>query len=225
MPTAHKEGALALGATHWEMIRTAVLPFGKPGIISASMLGLGPRARRDPRRRHPALRPELDGRLELVDLQRRLHLRVEDRQRRQRVRQPAEDRRLHRRRPGAVRAHLRRQRGRPHRHRAQEGLHRMSTVQLDTTTTAPPARPARPELASKSVVAGHQGPPRAGRDVGRVLHRRHPAGLDPRQHAPQGRPDAARVARGGPTRRPASPRGGSAAAPRTPSRERSTWPW
>ncbi|YAL82898.1 phosphate ABC transporter permease subunit PstC [Dermacoccaceae bacterium W4C1] len=40
-PTAHKEGALALGATKWEMIRTAVLPFGKPGVISASMLGLG----------------------------------------------------------------------------------------------------------------------------------------------------------------------------------------
>jgi phosphate transport system permease protein len=40
-PIAHKEGALALGATKWEMIRTAVLPFGKPGVISASMLGLG----------------------------------------------------------------------------------------------------------------------------------------------------------------------------------------
>ncbi|HPF81144.1 phosphate ABC transporter permease subunit PstC [Nostocoides australiense] len=40
-PTTHKEGALALGATKWEMIRTAVLPFGKPGVISASMLGLG----------------------------------------------------------------------------------------------------------------------------------------------------------------------------------------
>ncbi len=40
-PTAHKEGALALGATHWEMIRTAVLPFGKPGVISAAMLALG----------------------------------------------------------------------------------------------------------------------------------------------------------------------------------------
>lgn len=40
-PAAHKEGALALGATRWEMIRTAVLPFGKPGVISASMLGLG----------------------------------------------------------------------------------------------------------------------------------------------------------------------------------------
>lgn len=40
-PAAHQEGAYALGATKWEMIRTAVLPFGKPGVISASMLGLG----------------------------------------------------------------------------------------------------------------------------------------------------------------------------------------
>jgi phosphate transport system permease protein len=40
-PVTHKEGALALGATKWEMVRTAVLPFGKPGVISASMLGLG----------------------------------------------------------------------------------------------------------------------------------------------------------------------------------------
>jgi phosphate transport system permease protein len=40
-PAAHKEAALALGATRWEVIRTAVLPFGRPGVISASMLGLG----------------------------------------------------------------------------------------------------------------------------------------------------------------------------------------
>jgi phosphate transport system permease protein len=40
-PLTHKEGALALGATRWEMIRTAVLPFGRPGVISASMLALG----------------------------------------------------------------------------------------------------------------------------------------------------------------------------------------
>src|SRR3954452_3267344 len=40
-PAAHKEAALALGATRWEMIRTAVLPFGRPGVISAAMLGLG----------------------------------------------------------------------------------------------------------------------------------------------------------------------------------------
>ncbi|MDT3441729.1 MULTISPECIES: PstC family ABC transporter permease [unclassified Pseudofrankia] len=41
VPIAHKEAAFALGATRWEMIRTAVLPYGKPGVISASMLGLG----------------------------------------------------------------------------------------------------------------------------------------------------------------------------------------
>lgn len=40
-PAAHKEGALALGATKWEMIATAVLPFGRPGVISAAMLALG----------------------------------------------------------------------------------------------------------------------------------------------------------------------------------------
>jgi len=40
-PAANKEGALALGATKWEMIRTAVLPFGRAGVVSASMLGLG----------------------------------------------------------------------------------------------------------------------------------------------------------------------------------------
>ena len=40
-PLLHQEAALALGATRWEMIRMAVLPFGLPGMISASMLGLG----------------------------------------------------------------------------------------------------------------------------------------------------------------------------------------
>lgn len=38
---AQKEAALALGATRWEMIRTAVLPPSRAGIISAVMLGLG----------------------------------------------------------------------------------------------------------------------------------------------------------------------------------------
>jgi phosphate transport system permease protein len=40
-PRLHEEAALALGATKWEMIRVAVLPFGRPGVISAAMLGLG----------------------------------------------------------------------------------------------------------------------------------------------------------------------------------------
>lgn len=41
VPRAHREAAIALGATRWEMIRMAVLPFGRPGVISATMLGLG----------------------------------------------------------------------------------------------------------------------------------------------------------------------------------------
>jgi phosphate transport system permease protein len=41
VPTTHVEGALALGATRWEMIRLAVLPFGRAGLVSAAMLGLG----------------------------------------------------------------------------------------------------------------------------------------------------------------------------------------
>ncbi len=40
-PPAHIEASLALGATRWEMVRMAVLPFSKPGMISAAMLGLG----------------------------------------------------------------------------------------------------------------------------------------------------------------------------------------
>jgi phosphate transport system permease protein len=40
-PVAQIEGALALGATKWEVIRTTVLPFGRAGYVSASMLGLG----------------------------------------------------------------------------------------------------------------------------------------------------------------------------------------
>ena len=40
-PRLQEEAALALGATRWEMIRMSVLPFGKSGIASATMLGLG----------------------------------------------------------------------------------------------------------------------------------------------------------------------------------------
>jgi phosphate transport system permease protein len=40
-PKMQEEAALALGATRWEMIRMSVLPFGRPGVISAAMLGLG----------------------------------------------------------------------------------------------------------------------------------------------------------------------------------------
>ncbi len=40
-PGMNEEAALALGATKWEMVRTAVLPYGRPGLIAATMLGLG----------------------------------------------------------------------------------------------------------------------------------------------------------------------------------------
>jgi len=40
-PKLHEEAALALGATRWEMIRMAVLPFGRSGVVSGAMLGLG----------------------------------------------------------------------------------------------------------------------------------------------------------------------------------------
>ncbi len=40
-PQSHREAALALGATRWEMIRMTVLPHGRAGVISGAMLGLG----------------------------------------------------------------------------------------------------------------------------------------------------------------------------------------
>jgi phosphate transport system permease protein len=40
-PGMNEEAALAMGATKWEMIRMAVLPYGRPGVIAAVMLGLG----------------------------------------------------------------------------------------------------------------------------------------------------------------------------------------
>jgi phosphate transport system permease protein len=40
-PKLHEEAALAMGATRWEMIRMAVFPFARSGMIGATMLGLG----------------------------------------------------------------------------------------------------------------------------------------------------------------------------------------
>ena len=41
VPTTQREAALALGATRWEMIRDAVLPYARSGIIGGILLGLG----------------------------------------------------------------------------------------------------------------------------------------------------------------------------------------
>jgi phosphate transport system permease protein len=40
-PVAEKEAALALGATRWEMVRMAVLPRARAGVVGACVLGLG----------------------------------------------------------------------------------------------------------------------------------------------------------------------------------------
>jgi phosphate transport system permease protein len=40
-PAGEREGAFALGATRWGMIRAVVLPFGRGGMIGGTMLGLG----------------------------------------------------------------------------------------------------------------------------------------------------------------------------------------
>lgn len=40
-PPGEKEAALALGASRWGMIAAVVLPFGRGGIVGASMLGMG----------------------------------------------------------------------------------------------------------------------------------------------------------------------------------------
>ncbi|MGI5501371.1 phosphate ABC transporter permease subunit PstC [Lentzea sp. CA-135723] len=40
-PQGEREGAYALGATRWGMIRSVVLPFGRSGMIGGTMLGLG----------------------------------------------------------------------------------------------------------------------------------------------------------------------------------------
>ncbi len=41
VPQSQREAALALGATRWEMVRIAVLPYGFSGVVGAIMLGLG----------------------------------------------------------------------------------------------------------------------------------------------------------------------------------------
>ncbi len=41
VPRSTIEASLALGATRWEMVRQAMFPFARPGMISAAMLGLG----------------------------------------------------------------------------------------------------------------------------------------------------------------------------------------
>jgi phosphate transport system permease protein len=41
VPNTQREAALALGATRWEAVTTAVLPYAKSGVVGAIILGLG----------------------------------------------------------------------------------------------------------------------------------------------------------------------------------------
>lgn len=41
VPGDLKEASYALGATRWEMVRQVVLPYSRPGIVGATILGLG----------------------------------------------------------------------------------------------------------------------------------------------------------------------------------------
>jgi phosphate transport system permease protein len=41
VPHALREGAIGLGATRWEVVRVAVLPYAKSGLVGAVILGLG----------------------------------------------------------------------------------------------------------------------------------------------------------------------------------------
>jgi phosphate transport system permease protein len=41
VPTSQREAALAMGATRWEAVRSAVLPYGRAGLMGAIILGLG----------------------------------------------------------------------------------------------------------------------------------------------------------------------------------------
>jgi phosphate transport system permease protein len=41
VPITNREAAMALGATRWEAIRLAVLPYSRAGVVGAVMLGLG----------------------------------------------------------------------------------------------------------------------------------------------------------------------------------------
>jgi phosphate transport system permease protein len=41
VPESQKEAALALGATRWEMIRGAVFPHSRSGVVAATMIGVG----------------------------------------------------------------------------------------------------------------------------------------------------------------------------------------
>ncbi len=131
-PRTNIEAAWALGATRWEMIRLAVLPYGRPGVISGSMLGLG-RALGETIAISLILSAPATGspsRVSIFTGGETFASKIANNA--AEFNDPKSDRRLHRRRPGAVRADLRRQRRGPLDRQPPQGV-------LMTTLTAPPA--------------------------------------------------------------------------------------
>ena len=114
-PKGHVEAAQALGATKWEVVRMTVFPYGRSGMIAASMLGLG-RALGETIAILIILRTAAQAG-QLVAVRRRLHLRVQDRLSGSGVQLAATHRCVHRGRFRPLRADVRRQRARPSRSR------------------------------------------------------------------------------------------------------------
>ncbi len=139
-PRGQIEAALALGATRWEMVRIAVLPFGRSGVHQRRDARPGPRARRDDRDLLIILRGT-SAAVHLVALRRRLDLRLARSRTPQRIQRPVQGRRLHRRRPGAVRPDVRGQRAGPGRRQPRKEF-------VMTPTLDRPAQGRRPSRAS-----------------------------------------------------------------------------
>ena len=131
-PALHREAALALGATRWEMIRMAVLPYGKSGVIGGAMLGLG-RALGETMAVAIVLSGGAGGSRQPDQQLQPLHDRVEHRAAVPRGHRPG---RQHpdRQRPGAVRHHPRGQHDRPLDRQPARRLLRSQLMSTDTQT-------------------------------------------------------------------------------------------
>ena len=154
-PALHREAALALGATRWEMIRMAVLPYGKSGVIGGAMLGLG-RALGETLAIAIVLSASGGITFNLISQQQPLDDRGQHRAAVPRVDRPGREH-ADRQRPGPVRHHPRRQHARPV---DRQPAGRLLRSQLMTATR--PADPGTVTRPSSGVVERHQRLPRFG---------------------------------------------------------------
>ena len=150
-PKLHEEAALALGATRWEMIRMAVLPFGRPESSAPSCwASAAPSAKPWPSRwcflRRPDRQPD--------------PVRQPDHRRRNRAELPrgqrTEGQHADRRRPGPVRHHPRREHDRPLDHQPAQRIlgSQLMTATLTPVRSAPPSPRASCPKSAPYVVLG-----------------------------------------------------------------------